>query len=111
MHFFWEGPFCNIFQNYETVLTIFYRRRQNFNHILPQESYFDHFFYRRRHNFDRSAGRGSPSEPLWREALMQMHHLHHLKAAPASSFESVSGKKFWKNGQSLNLKEMTFRWF
>ena len=68
MHFFWESPFCNIFQNNKTV---FYRRRQNFDHNLPQEPYFDHF-YHSRHNFDRSVGRG---------ALMQMHHLHHLKAA------------------------------
>jgi hypothetical protein len=39
--------------------------------------------YRRRQNFNRSAGRGAPLGASWAGAVMQIHHLHHLKAAPA----------------------------
>jgi hypothetical protein len=60
-----------IFTARSIILISFCPRRQNFVH-----------FHRQRQNFDRWAGWGVPLAASWAGALMQMHHLHHLKAAP-----------------------------
>ena len=50
MHFFCEDPseifvkmIRPVFTARGKILTVFQRRRQNFDHILPQEPYIDHF--------------------------------------------------------------------